>query len=75
MDDPRYKKENSVNLIKALQGSKTHLLVLTAIVLNGVIDQQSGQGMGLDTALQTIQIAMVSTFKAGVERVLARLAQ
>lgn len=59
-------------LIQALQGSKTHLLVLAAAILNAVIDQSSVTGVDAATALETIQLGMVSTFKAGVDRLLAK---
>lgn len=63
-----------MNLVTALQGSKTHLLVLAAAVINAIADMESGTGIDVNTAIQTIQFGMVSTFKAGVDRLLAKIA-
>jgi hypothetical protein len=62
-----------MNLVTALQGSKTHLLVGLAVLINAYMDMESGTGMDMGTAISTIQLALVSTFKAGVDRLAAKL--
>ena len=56
-------------------GKKTHVLVLLAIVLNTMNAMNDGGPeavMSADTALNTISFALVSTFKAGVDRLLGK---
>jgi hypothetical protein len=60
-------------MAELLAGKKTHILVLGAIVINAlstVANSGPEAVMSADSALQTINLALVSTFKMGVDRVL-----
>lgn len=57
-----------------LAGKKTHILVLAAIFINALQAVANGeQLMTPVTALNTINLALVSTFKMGVDRVLGKI--
>lgn len=63
-----------MNFLGLLAGKKTHILVFLAALLNAYMDSQQVGGMDAGTALETLQLGLVSTFKAGLDRLLSRLA-